>query len=70
MSSPNEKLPKSITSWNSNSGSLVFEVASFSNYSAQNNPDSEVPEFSTYAIFLVLIFVVVGFVAMKRRDSD
>ncbi len=56
-----------ITSWSSGAGTLVVSVAGFSNYSAQDGGGGAVPEFSDYAIILILVVTIGGFVVMKKK---
>ena len=68
-----------VLSWDNDTGLLVFNVSHFSNYTASNAGSYEgegeeetpagVPEFSDYAIMLLLVLAVGGFVVMRNREE-
>ncbi|MBT7903637.1 DNRLRE domain-containing protein [Candidatus Woesearchaeota archaeon] len=63
-----------IVDWGSSYA--IFDVSSFSNYSIDGqlggqgeDPPAQVPEFSDYAIMLLLALTVGGFVVIRRKEN-
>ncbi|MBI4980691.1 hypothetical protein HZC30_04000, partial [Candidatus Woesearchaeota archaeon] len=55
-------------SYNSGTGTLIFNTTSFSSFTAQGNTPA-VPEFSDYAIILIMIVTIGGFLVMKKKEK-
>jgi hypothetical protein len=56
-------------SYNSGTGTLVFNTTSFSSFTIQGTDPPAVPEFSDYAIILIMVVTIGGFLVMKKKEK-